>query len=156
MRPLSEATARVSSQNFQRKFVALGRIAENWAEIMGASMADKAFPTRLYYRKPKTKGEPPRTILYVAASDAHATTLHYQKGVMLERINHIFGEQWIQDIKFVAASDIVALEKHQRYNPEALSSEAEDVLVETLADIEDEDIRNALKNLGEDIFRNQS
>ena len=152
MRPLSESTARVSSKNFQRKFIALGRIAAQWPEIMGASMADKAFPARLYYRKPKKKGEETQTTLYIAASDAHATTLHYQTDVILERINHVFGERWITKIKFVPASDIQTLNMPPQKRIQDLNAADQQTLDETLKAIEDEDMRAYLHRLGESIL----
>jgi hypothetical protein len=152
MRPVSEATARVSSKNFRRKFIALGRIAAQWPEIMGESMADKAFPARIYYRKPKKKGDKPQTTLYIAAADAHATTMHYQTDLILERINHIFGEQWIQKIKFVPAADIKTLQDTPRPAARKLCAKDMCALDKTVGEIEDVDMRAYLRRLGESIF----
>lgn len=154
MRPLSESTARVSAKNFQRKYISLGRIAKHWREIMGEKMADKAHPARLYYRKPKKKGEPPRTVLYIAASDSHAATLHYQKDLILERINHIFGERWIADIKFTAASDIQPLAApNKRRAPSTISADDSAALNDSINHVDDDEIQAILRRLGEGILQ---
>ena len=102
MRQISEATGRVASQNFSRKFVSLGRIVKSWDDIMGAKFASKAVPNRIIYRKPTSKRKKPEAVLEIAASQADATVLHYQGDLILERMEQLFGERWITGVKFVA------------------------------------------------------
>lgn len=101
MRSISESAARVAGQSFSRKYIALGRILETWGEIVGAEFAAKSAPVRLHYRKKKLPDDPAVAALDIAVSGAEATLLHYQKDLLLERINAIFGERWITDIRFV-------------------------------------------------------
>ncbi|MBK7361464.1 MAG: DUF721 domain-containing protein [Micavibrio sp.] len=101
MRPIFEATARVSGQSFSRKYVSLGRILSSWKEIVGEKLAGKAQPVKINYRK-REKGGNPVAILDIAASSADSTLLHYQKDLILERINQIFGDKWVTAIRFVA------------------------------------------------------
>ena len=56
MRPLSEATSRISRKTFTRKFIALGRLLDQWDEVMGAQFASLAQPVKLNYRK-KGRGQ---------------------------------------------------------------------------------------------------
>ena len=102
MRPISEAAARVTGQSFSRKYVSLGRILACWREIVGEALAGKAQPVKITVRKSKNKDDE-AVILDIAAGSADATLLHYQKDLILERINRIFGNRWITAIRFVSS-----------------------------------------------------
>ncbi len=102
MKPLSDATGKVTRKNFSNKFIAMGRIVRAWPEIMGTTFADKATPSKLQYTRPKNTRSKPQATLEIATSHADATLMHYQKDVILQRIEHIFGEPWVTDVKFIA------------------------------------------------------
>lgn len=153
MRPLSEATARVAGHNFSRKYIALGRIVNQWAEIVGEEFADKAQPVKIHYRK-ATRNKEQTATLDVATSAAYATVLPYQKDVILERINQIFGNQWITDIKFVASEiQETPITKKKIVSP--LTADEKKYLSEVLGEIEDVEIKEKLENLGKSIIADQ-
>ncbi|MGB0720647.1 MAG: DUF721 domain-containing protein [Bdellovibrionales bacterium] len=155
MRPLSESTARVSGQCFQRKYIALGRIVKHWPQIIGESLADKAQPVKIHYRK-MPKGQSPDVRLDIATTNAHATVLRNQVGIILERMNQIFGERWITAIRFVNAPVNVSVKKPKR-RPLPLTHAQKKTLSETLSHIDDEDMQIRLNSLGEAILtENQS
>lgn len=155
MRPISEATARITSESFSRKYIALGRIVKSWPEIVGEKLAIKAQPAKLRYRRKgngSDKREKPDCILDVAVSSADATLLHYQKDLILERINQIFGEQWINDIRFVniTGNNSGALRKKPKAPLTAAEKTTLSELVET---IDDPDIKKRLLTLGQEIIK---
>ena len=143
---ISEAVPRVTDKTFKRKYIALGRIVTHWKEIMGEKMADYAQPQKIHYRKGKRKGDKPFATLEIAASSAHASVLIMQKGVLLEKINQIFGEQWITDIRFVhtPANKISKTRKRTK----SLTLDEKNSLSHMLEQIEDSEIRERLKNMG--------
>ena len=146
MRPLSEATARVSSHNFSRKYIALGRIVNQWTEIMGTEFADKAQPIKINYRK-ATRSKEQSATLDIATSSAYATVLPYQKDLILERINQIFGNQWITDIRFVASEiSETPITKKKIISP--LTPGEKKYLSETLDQIDDPEFKEKLENFG--------
>ncbi len=150
MRPVSESTARIARHNFSKKFVAIGRIVENWNEIMGDEFAGKAQPLKLNYRK-GVKGRKPTATLDIATSSSYATTLPYQKGLILERINRIFGDQWITDIKFVASElSETPVTPKKRNSP--LTGGQKNYLSSVLETIEDDEIKQRLERLGKAII----
>ena len=154
MRPLSEATAKIASKSFERKYVALGRIVQHWDDIVGARLADKAQPVKIHYRKAKNKNDRPTATLEIAASSADATILHYQKDLILERINQIFGERWISTIKFVqSASNTPPLRRKKRLPP--LTMNEKKTLSGMLTMIEDHDIKARLESLGQAIIMDE-
>jgi len=153
MRLLSEATARVSAKICERKYIALGRIVKHWREIVGENLADKAQPVKIYYRK-RPKGQPPETRLDIAVSSAHATALHYQKGLILERINQLFGEQWIATIRFVN-TPIVTTDIKPKKIPTPLTQSEKNHLSTMLKPIEDAEMLASLSSLGEALLKDQ-
>ena len=146
MRPLSESTARIASKNFSRKYIALGRILKQWSDIMGSEFADKAQPLKINYRK-ATKNKKATATLDIATSSSYATILPYQKGVIMERINRLFGDNWITDIRFVASEiSETPLLKKKIVSP--LTKGEKSYLSETLNQIDDPEFKEKLESLG--------
>lgn len=150
MRPISEATARVAGKSFERKYIALGRIVNSWAEIVGQTLADKAVPIKIHYRKSDKKKAAEAT-LEIAASSADATLLHYQKGLILERINQIFGERWITAIRFVNVPANTTPRRRKKAQIPLTNPEKKH-LSDMLESVADEDIRLRLEHLGQAIW----
>lgn len=152
LKPISDSVARLTKSSFSRKFVSLSRILTQWEEIVGNEMAGKTQPAKLHYRKPKAANESPKATLDIAASSADATVLHYQKGLILERINQLFGERWVTDIKFIHVTPLGKKES-VRITPRMPTKEDIEKLHATLASIEDEEIKKRLERLGQGVLR---
>lgn len=158
LRPLSASMSKLTTEAFSRKFIALGRILTQWDAIVGADMAGKTQPIKLHYRKPKEKGESPQAALDIAASSADATLLHYQKDLILERINQIFGDRWITSIRFVHIAsnrddDLSYASASSMFSP--LSAAEKERLQAILPEIDDEDLRKRLEKLGQSVLRKE-
>ena len=150
MRPVSEATSRILKQSFNRKYVALGRIVNNWPQIVGDKLADKAQPVKIRYRKTDKK-KAPEASLDIAVSSANATLLHYQKDLILERINQVFGERWITSIRFVSSpSNEGRPIIKKRAAP--LTADEKTTLSGMASQISDDDVRERLQKLGHEIL----
>lgn len=143
---ISDAVPKVTGKTFKRKYIALGRIVTHWQDIMGEKMASYAQPLKIHYRKPHRKGDKAQATLEIAASSAHASLLIMQKGVLLEKINHIFGEQWITDIKFVHVPANVPEKQKKAVNP--LTEEEKNSLSLMLEKVEDPEIKKRLEAMG--------
>lgn len=151
MRPISEATARVTGQTCSRKYIALGRIVNSWVEIVGEELAQKAHPVRMNYSKPGKSG-PPSAILEIASTPSDATLLHYQKDLILERINRLFGAGWLTGIKFVTIPSSKAMLKPRRSTKKVLTTDQKNYLSGVLDLVGDTEIKSLLNNLGENIM----
>jgi hypothetical protein len=150
LRPLSTSIKQVTNHTLGRKFVALGRILNQWSDIIGPEMSVKTQPVKIIYRKPKDKQEKPKALLEIAATSADASVLHYQKSLILERINQIFGDNWVTEIRFVHIASNTDLP------PLSLKKKVDMTNINTLlADIQDEDIRKSLEKLGESVLRKE-
>ena len=101
LRLISSSIPRVAEKTFSRKYMAIGRIITYWPDIIGADLANKTQPIKINYRKTKRRNEKPQAVLSIAATSSICSLLIMKKGVLLEKINQIFGDQWITDIRFV-------------------------------------------------------
>lgn len=151
---ISKSVPHVTDKTFKRKYIALGRIVTHWKDIMGDKMASYAQPLKIHYRKPKRKGDKPTATLEIAASSAHSSLLIMQKGVLLEKINHIFGEQWISDIKFVHAPANAKTEKPKKKTI-PLSIDEKNSLSHMLEMVEDPAIKERLEKMGYSLLQDQ-
>jgi hypothetical protein len=160
LRPLADSVAKLTKETFSRKFVSLGRILSQWDDIVGPAMAVKAQPQKIHYRKPKNATEAPQATLDIAVSSADATTLHYQKDLILERLNQLFGEKWITGIRFVHVSP-TSPEKNSGLTSSVLpdrplTQEENGRLNESLSEIDDPDLRKRLESLGRSVLRKRA
>lgn len=154
LKRLSDAVPRVTDKTFARKFVALGRIVTNWKDIVGPDMAAKAQPIKIHYRRAKDKASKPETTLDVAVSSADATLMHYQKDVMLERINRIFGDRWVTDIKFIHLPDNSPLPV--RKPTKTLTESQKSHLSHLLEGVDDPEMRESLQRLGQAMLEREN
>ncbi len=159
MRPLSESTARIAGKSFARKHVSLGRIVSQWSDIVGAELSGKVQPVKIHYQFAK-RGSGAR--LDIAASEAEATLLKMQVGVILERLNHLFGDNWIGSIRFVSVPSnqenvykAVQEKKRKAVRDKPLSGNEESFLSQALEEIEDDDIKAKLESLGLAIIKDE-
>ncbi len=155
LRPISDSVASLTKGTFTRKFISLGRILSSWSDIVGPDMASRTQPVKLHYRKPKDAKDKPQASLDIGVSSADAAVLHYQKDLILERLNQIFGERWITAIKFVHqaanSSDMVPSAPQKPLSAADLAQ-----IDETLASVEDPEIRKRLEKLGQGVLRKRN
>lgn len=157
LRLLSETVPKVTGKIFSRKYIALGRIVTHWEDIIGKDMAEIAQPLKIHYRSTaknggkRKKGE---ATLDIAASSADSVLLNMQKGVILERINQVFGDSWITDIRFVHVTPEKKT-KMVRRPPPPLNDENKKYIAQTLEEIEDPDIKRRLESLGRALLQDK-
>lgn len=158
MQSLSETTSRLTKQTLGRKYVALGRIVAHWTDIVGTQLASHTTPAKIHYRQYKNQKrtkKAPEVTLEIATTPSHATRLHYQKDLILERLNQVFGERWITDLKFVTISSNKNTRPKQQKKRIISEKEKKD-LANMLDLIEDPDIKERLRNLGTSILEDDS
>ena len=144
---------KVADKVFKRKFVALGRLVTRWPDIVGDKMASQAQPQKIRYRKPKRQGEKGEAILEIATSSANASLLIMQKGMLLEKINYLFGDGWITDIKFVHAPANAPTKRKKQ--TKSLTEQEKNSLSQMLETIEDPEIKEKLMNMGQSLLEDK-
>lgn len=159
MKLLSVAVPKVTGKVFNRKYAMLGRLLTQWEDIIGVELAHKTQPVKIKYMKYK-RGEKNsagnNTTLEISCSSADATVLHYQKNLILERINRIFGDDWIKDIKFVPqVANAKDSSRATRKNTKSLTEADKKHLSTMLEDIDDPDIRERLESMATAFLQDQ-
>ncbi len=151
MKPVSRSVPGLLAKVFERKYIALGRIVTHWKEIIGPDFAERAQPAKIHYRKAKTAKEKSTATLDIAASSADCAVLVYQKDVILQRINQIFGDSWISDIKF----QHVELKRPSKppKRTKTLTECEKNHLSQMLETVDDPDIREVLARMGQSILQ---
>lgn len=135
----------------------LGRLVTHWADIVGADVADRCHPSGLRFRKVPGQSFAEAS-LDIAAPPADATVLHYRKGLILERINQIFGEQLVAAIRFVPLAASEQNRKNARASarpPKPLSPLERRELQQLLEKIDDPGLKERLERLGTSILQDR-
>ena len=125
---------------------------------MGDKMARHTQPSKITYRKPKRKGDKAQATLEIACSSAHASLLMMQKGVLLEKINFIFGDEWITDIKFIHKPANRTDTPPSKYNKttKPLTEDEKNRLSQVLGAIQDDTLKEKLSRMGQSILQRQN
>lgn len=141
----SSTVRQLTKKLFQKKHIAYGRILDHWIDIVGKDFAEKSQPHAMSYRKDKEKKVV--AALTITASSADIMSLSYQKGVIIERINHLIGKPRIIDIKFehqAPASFHVRDSKQGSFNTRPSINVPQEVR-QSVADIQDEALKERLE-----------
>lgn len=125
-------------------------IISRWADIVGAEIAAHSEPLKINW--PRQAGEEPAepATLVLRVEGPVALEIQHMSAVILERVNRFFGWQAIGRIALRQAP----LRRRERSSVPKADPEAAARVAETLADVEDEDLRQALGRLGAAIKRN--
>ena len=153
MRPLSTSVPSLLGKVFERKYIALGRIVTHWKEIVGEEYAERAQPAKIHYFKPKNPKEKPKATLDIAASSADCAVLVYRKDLILQRINQLFGDSWVSDIKFLHVEPKQVKKPPKR--TKTLTQDEKNHLSQMLEGVEDPGIKETLSRLGQSILQEQ-
>jgi hypothetical protein len=113
----------------------------NWSKIVSPEFAELAQPQKITFYK---KGEETIRTLHIEANDSGiAFELMLMKNLIIEKIAAFFGHKYISDLKIVQKFNKEEVVEKIRITSENLIEE-DDLLEE----IEDAELRIALRNLG--------
>lgn len=138
---IAVVTDRVTRPVFGRFGFASGALVVDWPAIVGPAVASHTLPLRIKFPpKDRTGG----TLVIKVASSAFATELQHLEPLIIQRINGYFGYGAVARLQL----------KHGPLPPRparaaaAAPPPASPRLAETLATVEDDDLRAALERLG--------
>ena len=146
---LNEVIHGITSKVYGKYGFLNGTIVQDWQKIVGAEYANSIFPEKITFPARKRNNG----ILTVKAS-SHSTSLIFQHihSYVIDRINMYYGYRAVDRIKVIvgkietAAPEIVT-------SVEVCISETEEKAIETLVEnIDNEELKESLKNLGRRIF----
>ena len=121
------------------------RLLQDWPVIVGPVLAEVTHLRRVVF--PKNSHQ--NGTLYVEVYDsAMATELSYMTTLILEKMAVHFGYRAVSELRFIQHPRKLQRQKKQKKAPVKLAASQQAWLDETIADIEDEELKASLLKLG--------
>ena len=152
-RPLSDFVPGLTKDILGKKSLLFGKMIADWPNIAGADIAAKTVPLDLKYAKKLDQKS--QATLHLAVQSAYALEVSYQKSLLIERLNMFFGYPAIKDIKIIQQTSVMDSKKETAAPTRPLTMQQEKVLDGIVAEIQENDLQTALKNLGKAILSRQ-
>jgi hypothetical protein len=148
LKHLSQSLNKVTRHICERKYIKMGRILTHWDDIVGADISTRCYPVKI--RNQRRNGTYSTSVLDIATSSAQAMILSYRKELILQRINLLFGEELVTDLRFLHKDS-----GHQNvppspvFTPEnrALSIEQQDCLKKMIETVDDDGLKQRIESL---------
>ena len=152
-RPLSDLVPGLTKDIFGKKNLLFGKMLAQWTHIAGPEIAAHAIPLELKFQRKaeKEKGGSAQAVLHLAIVPAFALEFSYQKSLLVERLNVFFGYPAIKDIKIIQNSEIMDKKRPDPVKTKPLTLQQQQGIEELTAQVTDNDLQTALKNLGKAI-----
>lgn len=148
--PVSDlATAILDPVLRRRAGISIG-LVQNWDEIVGQNLAGVTRPERVVWPKRRSDDDPfePATLV-VCCSGLNALHLQHQTGEVIDRVNAYLGFAAIGRMRIVQKP--VGEAKPKPLPPRELSLAEAKRIEGITAEIEDDDLREALSRLGRSV-----
>lgn len=142
-RALAEPVARITQPILGGRGFAEGAIVSDWAAIAGAHLAAHSSPQRIAHRPGSHDGG---TLHLRVAAGGLATELQHLEPLLIERINAYFGYRAVARLRILQGP--IPERAPPPPPPRPLTTDEEKGLAEHLIEVEDEQLRAALEELG--------
>ena len=149
-RPLSELLSATLGDVLKAQGFASTEIISRWPDIVGPEIAAHSEPLKINWPRPVGSESPEPATLVLRVEGPAALEIQHLAAVILERVNRFFGWQAIGRIALRQAP----LRRREKTTPQTPDPEVAAQVAETLPDINDENLRQALGRLGAAIKRN--
>jgi hypothetical protein len=150
-KPLSVLLSDVFSDAYAKQGFAARELVTRWAEIAGPEIAAHSEPLKIQWPRP-VEGQPqePATLV-LRVEGPMALEIQHSSDVILQRVNRFFG--W-SAVGRLALRQAPLSRRKKSPGPRAPDAKSVAKVAETLASVEDEELRIALARLGASIKRN--
>jgi hypothetical protein len=150
-KPLSVLLSDVFSDAYAKQGFAARELVTRWGEIAGPEVAAHSEPLKIQWPRP-VEGQPqePATLV-LRVEGPMALEIQHASDVILQRVNRFFGWNAVGRLALRQAPLSRRDRPRARTAPDA---QAVAKVAETLASVEDEELRAALARLGASIKRN--
>jgi hypothetical protein len=147
MRALAGEVAKIAAPVLGKRGLAPAQLVASWSSIVGADWAEKASPERLTF----PQGDRVDGTLRLRVAPGCATDLQHAAPLLLERINGFFGYRAVARLTLVQGPP---LNRGRRPPPKPapLAPEEQAALDRRLLTVEDPDLRDALRRLGQAVI----
>ena len=124
-----------------------GKLKTRWNEVVGEQLSKLCEPVRII----KGKGRP--GTLEIRVAGAYAPLIQHQSQVVIDRINLYLGTGTIDRLRLIQGPLSVQPRAPQPARPKPLNATEELQLRESVSDVTDEKLRNALLKLGRGVLQ---
>ena len=142
---VAEFSRRLTKDTLGRRGFGEASLVTNWAEIVGNAQALGSMPLKIAFPRNERSGG----VLHVRVSTGGlATEFQYRKELIVSRINGHFGYGAVADLRITQGHIPPRAPKKSVLAAPVLPAEQEKALQESLAAVEDDEMREALARLG--------
>ena len=154
-RPVSDLLPGLTKDVFGRKSQLFGKMLAQWEHIAGSEIALRTLPIDLKFSRTKNAKDSQQAILNLAVQSSYALEFTYQKNLLIERLNTFFGYPAVKDIKIVQNSEILNQKDVPAAKSRPVTVQEQQNIDRLVDDIKENDLQDALKNLGKAILSRQ-
>jgi hypothetical protein len=144
-RPLSDLLSATLTDVLKAQGFASAEILARWPDIVGREVAAISEPLKINWPRPIGDEPPAPATLVLRVEGPAALEIQHMSAVILERVNRFFG--W-QAIGRIALRQAPLRRREPPRRPPAPDPAATAAIAETLPDLHDENLRDALARLG--------
>ena len=142
---IAEFSRQLTKQPLGKRGFAEVSLITHWPEIVGQAQALGSVPLKIAFPREERSGG----VLHVrVATGGLATEFQYRKELIISRINGHFGYGAVADLRITQGHIPVRQPKKSLLTPPVLAPEQEQALQQSLAGVEDDEMREALARLG--------
>jgi hypothetical protein len=149
-RPLSELLAATLSDVLKAQGFASTEIISRWHDIVGPEIAAHSEPLKINWPRAPANEKPEPATLVLRVEGPAALEIQHLSDVILDRVNRFFGWQAIGRITIRQAP----LRRQEPSQPHKIDEVAAARIADTLPDVKDDNLRQALGRLGSAIKGN--
>jgi hypothetical protein len=150
-RPLSELLAATLGEGLKSQGFASAELIARWADIVGPEIAAHSEPMKITWPRAVGEDQPEPATLMLRVEGPAAVEIQHLSAVLLERVNRFFG--W-QAIGRIALRQAPLRRRAPPAGPVPPDPAVAARIADSLPDITDEGLRQALARLGAAIKRN--
>jgi hypothetical protein len=141
---LSDLATGLLAETFKRQGFASTELVARWASIVGPEIAAHAEPIKLQWPRSAGHETPEPATLVLRVEGPVALEIQHLSNVIIDRVNRFFGWQAVGGIALRQAP----LSRRERRVPAKIDPQATAQIAETLSEVKDDDLRQALARLG--------
>lgn len=151
---LGELVGKAIAPVTARRGFATADLVAAWPEIAGPLYAGCTAPERIAWPRHEDEGTPAPGILFLKVDGPRAIYVQHDLPQIVDRVNAFFGYRAIARVR-ILQSPVAATSKPSVAAAVRHDEAAEEAIAETVKDVEDERLREALERLGRGIHGNR-
>jgi len=143
-KPLRDLIPKVVSESFNRQGFASAELVTRWAEIVGVEIAAHSEPVKIQWTRPAAGAQSEPGTLVLRVEGPAAVEVQHLANVVCERVNRFLGWRAVDRLALRQAP----LRHGERKAARSADPAAAARVAETLSDIGDDELKDALARLG--------